>query len=148
MAGIFEIMTVGDRGAKGETGVAIGISVKIGGNETICPVTGVFNSMDSLVSQVKSLNKDLEDILTRAKIIIEGSSSEMALDFHPDMSPSEIWAILSSITDEKLFTDIFNNMDEQKRKELAGYVLESCSSFSGKGSVFSSRYNNNSGLIE
>ena len=148
MARVFEMITVTDKDAKGQAGVAIGINVKIGGNETVCPVTRVCNSIDDLEAEIKSLNDGLEDIFTRARTVIEGPSSEAVFEFKPDMSPREIWTILSSIADEKIFIDYFNNMDEKKRKEVADHVLASCNIFSGKGAVFSSRYNNDSGLIE
>ena len=64
------------------------------------------------------------------------------------MTEEEIWKVLTDIGDEKLFIDAFNSMDEATRKRVADHVLTRCNIFSGKGSVFSSRYNNDSGLLE
>jgi hypothetical protein len=69
-------------------------------------------------------------------------------EFRSDMGPEEIWEILSNITDEDLFIGSFNRLEETKRNEVAEYVLTQCNIFSGKASVFSSRYNNEKGLME
>lgn len=148
MAHVFKMITLTEKDTTGHAGVAIGISVKIAGKETLCPVTRVCNSMDSLELEIESLKDDLSNILTGAKGVLEGSSPEAVIEFEPDMTPGEIWTILLSITKEKMFMEAFNKMDDQKRKEVADYVLSECNMFSGKGALFSSRYDNITGLIE
>ena len=69
-------------------------------------------------------------------------------EFTPEMSPEQIWSILSQIDEEDLFIKGFNSLDDTKRRELAEYVLTRCNIFSGKGSIFSERYNSESGLLE
>ena len=64
------------------------------------------------------------------------------------MAPEEIWSILSGVSDEDLFIKGFNNLDEGKRRDVAEYVLTQCNIFSGKASIFSSRYNNETGLMD
>jgi len=70
------------------------------------------------------------------------------LEVTPEMSPEQIWSILSQINEEGLFIKGFNSLDDTKRRELAEYVLTRCNIFSGKGSIFSERYNSESGLLE
>ena len=81
-------------------------------------------------------------------MILDGSSTEIVLDLQPGMEPKEVWEILSSIDDGEAFADYFNNLPEVKRREVADYALTRCNIFSGKGAVFSSRYNNESALLE
>jgi hypothetical protein len=59
-----------------------------------------------------------------------------------------VWSILSSIEDEDQFVRRFNALEEEKRREVAEYVLTKCNIFSGKASAFSSRYSNETGLLE
>ena len=148
MKPVFELMTFTDKDEKGQAGVSIGINVKIGGNETIHPITSVCDSQDALESEVRALNENLENLTNRAKTIFERSSTHSVIELQPDMEPEEIWEALSSIADAEIFADCFNNLHEAKRKEVADYVLTRCNIFSGKGAVFSSRYNNESSLLE
>ena len=148
MKPVFELMTFTNEDKKGEAGVSIGINVKIGGNETIHPISSVCDSQDALESEVRALNENLENLMDRAKKIFDRSSPHAVIEIQPDMEPGEIWGVLSSIADGKVFADCFNNLHEDKRREVADYVLTRCNIFSGKGAIFSSRYNNESGLLE
>ena len=149
MKGIFEIMTVEDRDEKGQKGIRLGISVKLGGHETICPISEVCKSYDALESEVRIIKENLENLLSRTKKAIFNESYPNAVTvLKSDMEAEEIWDILSSITDDKVFIDNFSGLEEGKRKEVADFILTRCNIFSGKGSVFSSRYNNESGLLE
>ena len=64
------------------------------------------------------------------------------------MSPEEIWLILSELSQEDLFAESFNSLEEGTRKAVAEHVLTQCNVFSGMPSVFSSRYNSETGLLE
>lgn len=73
---------------------------------------------------------------------------EEELEFTPEMSPEQIWSILSQVDEEGLFIKGFNSLDDTKRRDVAEYILTRCNIFSGKGSIFSERYNSESGLLE
>ena len=62
--------------------------------------------------------------------------------------PDEIWTILSAITDNNMFADSFNGLEDGKRREVAAYILENCNIFTGRGAYFSSHYVQEKGLIE
>lgn len=149
MKNIFEMITVSNSGEKDQTKVAIGIKVKIGGKETVCPISGLCKSLDALESEIREINENLENIIGMAeKVFNVGTSPQKAFELQPDMEPEDLWEILSSLIDEESFIDSFNNLDQVKRKEVADYVLTKCNIFSGKGAVFSSRYNNETGMLE
>jgi hypothetical protein len=148
MKNIFELITFTGKDERSRAGASIGISIKIGINDTVHRISGLCNSLDALESEVRALNKELEDVLESAKIIFKESSSLGVPEIQPDMRPEEIWEVLSSISDEKGFVEAFNSLDEGKRREVADYILTRCNMFSGKGAVFSSRYNNESGLMQ
>ncbi|MFC1867255.1 hypothetical protein ACFL0H_03885 [Thermodesulfobacteriota bacterium] len=148
MKNIFKMMTVGNKD-KDRQAVRIGININIGeSDERVCPVSRVCGSYDAFESEVRDIKENLGNVLSRAKRVFEKSSPYTELDLTPDMKPEEIWETLSTTTDEEIFIDGFNGMDEAKRKEVADHVLTRCNIFSGKGSLFSSRYNNKSGLLE
>ncbi|MDB9822324.1 hypothetical protein OAC89_01315 [Deltaproteobacteria bacterium] len=147
MKHIFEMRTASNIGEKDQTGISIGINVKIGGKETLCPISGVCDSPDGLESEIREIYENLEDILARAKKVFNASSGKKALELQPDLEPKDLWEILSSMDDEKGFIDTFNNLDQEKRKEIAEYILTRCNIFSGKGAVFSSLYNNETGML-
>lgn len=68
-------------------------------------------------------------------------------ELNPDLTPAEIWAILSGDPDERSFVRRFNSLEEARRREVAEHVLTRCNVFSGRGSVFSSLYNDESSLM-
>ena len=74
--------------------------------------------------------------------------SEGQLDIDAEMEPAQMWALLSEIEDVGQFVKIFNELDEPRRKEIAEHVLTHCNIFTGKASVFSSRYDNESGFMK
>jgi hypothetical protein len=63
------------------------------------------------------------------------------------MSPDEIWQVLSETADEDRFIDLFNQLEREKRKEVAEYVLTQCNVFTGRGAVFSARYDSETALL-
>ena len=148
MVDIFEVITMTDKEASDKTGISLGITIKIAGQETLCPITSACDSYEALEMEVKKIQENLESILHITKGIFGASANGDMFEFRSDMEPQEIWEILSKITDENLFISSFNNLEETKRNEVAEYVLTQCNIFSGKASVFSSRYDNETGLME
>jgi hypothetical protein len=148
MKNIFELITFTGKDEETRAETSIGISIKIGINDTAHRISRVCNCLEALQSEVRALQKGLEDVLESAKIIFEEPSSLGVPEIRSDMKPEEIWEILSSISDEKGFIEAFNSLEGVKRREVADYILTRCNMFSGKGAVFSSHYDNESGLME
>lgn len=148
MEDIFEMLTVAEKEKIDTIGLRLGVRIKIAGHETTCPISKICNSYEALEIEVQALKNHLERIMNGARNIFSRSSIQGGLDIRPDMTPEQVWTILSNIADEKLFVDSFNSIDEIKRREIAEHVLTECNIFSDKASTFSSRYNNESGLME
>lgn len=148
MKDIFEMMTVTDKEKQDETKIRLGICLKIGDTETICPISGICDSYDAFEVEVEAVKNNLERVINKAKEIFSGSSLQKTLELKADMAPEKIWSILSSVDDEDLFVNSFNALDEVKRKEVAEYVLTQCNIFSGKALVFSERYKSELGFME
>ena len=144
----FEMLTVTEKEKIDTIGIRLAVRIKIAGHETICPISKICNSYEALEIEVQALKDNIEGIMNGARDIFSRLSIQGGLSIRPDMTPEQVWAILSNIADEKLFVDVFNSIDEIKMREIAEHVLTECNIFSDKASTFSSRYNNESGLME
>jgi hypothetical protein len=142
------MMTEPGKGEKDKTTASIGIRLKLGGYETSCPVSRGCDSYEALETEVQTIKNGLDNLLAQAKALLGKPTTENGLNLRSDMAPEEIWSILSAVSEEDLFIRSFNNLDEVKRREVAEHVLTKCNIFSGKASVFSSRYDNGTGLME
>lgn len=148
MESIFEMMTKTGKGEKDKITVSVGMRLKLGGYETTCPVSRGCDSYETLEIEVQAIKNGLDNLLAQAKELLGKPTTEKGLNLRSDMEPEEIWSILSAVSEEDLFIRSFNNLDEAKRREVAEHVLTKCNIFSGKASVFSSRYDNETGLME
>jgi hypothetical protein len=140
MGDLFELMITANK-EKGESMEAcVGIRLKLAGHETICPITKRCTAYESLELELDGMRKNLEGLLSRARETFQRSEKQADLGLDPSMPPEEIWPRLSSPGDEKAFVEAFNSLEEEKRREVAEYVLTQCNIFSGKAAVFSARY--------
>lgn len=146
MKDFFEIIESKENDNK--MGISLGIRLKIGDHETICPILGITPSFETFNTEIQILKKGLDNVLNKAKHIFEGDTSDSNIALNANMTPNEIWEILSSMVNVNAIVDGFNSLNMEKRKEVAEYILTRCNIFSGTGSVFSSRYNNESGFLE
>lgn len=145
---IFELMDVSKGDKKSDRSVCLGIRVAVSGRETRCPVTEVCSSYDDFEKVIQTLKDNLEAIRVQAKDLYHASEVQGGLNLRSDMPVDEIWAVLSQVADDDSFVDGFNTLEEIKRREVAEHVLTQCNVFSGKPALFSSRYDNDSGLLK
>jgi hypothetical protein len=145
---IFELISQPGKGEGKKPEVRLGIGIKLSSFETTCFITQPCPSYHALESEVQAIRQNLEDVLKEARKVFEGSARRDNLGLRPDMNAGEIWTILSAILDEGDFIQAFNALEEGKRKEIAEHVLTHCNVFSGKAAVFSSRYVDQSALME
>ena len=148
MKDVFEIITQSASGEGEETFVCIGIPLKAGGHDVMCPVSKTCASYGALEIEVQAIKDELDALLLRARESFEDSATEDALGLRPDMSPEEIWSVLSELSQEDLFAKSYNSLEEGTRRAVAEHVLTQCNVFSGMPSVFSSRYDSKTGLLE
>jgi len=144
---IFELIAQPGSGEEKKAEARLGIRIKLSSFEATCFVTRPAQSFRALESEVQAIRQNLEDVLKEAREIFEGSSKRDPLGLRPDMTPEQIWNILSAVREENDFIQAFNALGERKRKELAEHVLTHCNVFSGKAAVFSSRYDDQSALL-
>lgn len=128
--------------------ISVGIDLRIGDKKIPCLITKPCRSFEELSFEVKAIQHDLDRILQAAKDFFKSPVSEEVTEVTSDMSAEEVWSVISQIKAEKQITELFNSLDETKRKKVAEYILTHCNVFSGVGAFFSRCYNRSSGLIE
>lgn len=148
MSKIFRIIEQEEGEGVEVKGICIGIDVKIAGREISCPISGVCATYEELCSEAAKIEDDLKGVLEEGKGVLEVPSPGDEPELSPDMSPDEIWSALTKIQDDELFIQRFNALQEDKRREVAEYVLTKCNIFSGRPSLFAARYDAPSGLME
>jgi hypothetical protein len=149
MKGIFDLIRSSEGGEGEKKTFRLGLRLKIGDQETVCPLTRSFESFEALEDGVRFIKEDLGIVVERARGLFKGTPpTGEGLDVDVDATPEEIWTLLAKIEDENSFVDMFNGLDEARRKAIAEHVLAHCNVFTGKASIFSSRYDNDSGLME
>jgi len=147
MNGIFRIIEEEEQKGRNKKQICIGLDLRIADKEIRCPVSRVCDSYKALAAELDGIQKRLEQIREEAKTRFQGPSIKEGPEFSPEASPEEIWSMLSGIQ-EALFIERFNTLQETKRKAVAEYVLTRCNIFSGRGAVFSARYNSETGYME
>lgn len=146
MSAIFKIIIRDEEGGENK-GIFIGIDLQIVGRTIQCPITGVCRTYEELSSEVAKIEDGLKRVVQEGKGLLEGTTREYEKGFTPDMLPEEIWSALSEIEEEAIFIERFNDLEEEKRREVAEYVFTKCNIFSGRPSLFAARYNASSGLM-
>ncbi len=147
MEEILELITETAKEGEG-TEYRLGIRIKVGGHETVFPLTPPCRSYRAFEEEIEKIRGSLEELSRRVKTLYEAPSLEKSFGIEPHMSAKEIWSILCSIPGEEVFVTTFNTLEEAKRRETAEHVLTKCNVFSGRASVFSSRYSEETALME
>lgn len=125
----------------------VGIDLRLGDIETTIPVTNSFNSYKDLKREIEDIKRDLDSIGKEAQEYLSLESGETIV-ITEDMTPEQIWSVLSDIKEEDRFIKEFNLLPYDKRKDIADYVFTHCNVFSGRASLFSARYNSDNALME
>ena len=147
MEDLFALMTATDQG-EGKTSVRLGIRVKIAGHEAICPISRPCGSYEALKKESQVIRDQMKEIEQSARSLFRDRPSQSGINIDPDMPPEEVWNILSTITDEATLVAAFNDLDASQRQAVAEYILTQCNIFSGKATIFSSRYDSVSGILQ
>lgn len=145
MKSLFDLITSKEKD-KGASQVRLGIRLHIGGNEIVCPVSRPCESLEEFEGEVRLLCDELEELKGRAKRLIGPRGLPSGLGLGPDASPQDIWKALCTLQEEDLVQS-FNGLESEQRQAVAEHVLTHCNVFTGKGAVFSRRYDAETGLM-
>jgi hypothetical protein len=145
---VFELIVRSSKEKAEETEVSLGLRLRVAGYETVCPVTRSCKNTDAFLIEIQAVLNNLEEIMKQSREVFRISGEQDKLGLKPDMSPQEIWHILSGIKEEGEFATSFNSLDETKRREVAEHVLTRCNIFAGKAAIFSSRYDEATALMD
>jgi hypothetical protein len=101
---------------------------------------GEYTQYDELMAEIKDLKSNLDGILDLARPLFEEKKEEV------DMSPQGLWEKICSMKDQEAVR-FFNSLPILKRMELSDYIFSHCNVFSGKGKLFSERYDQENSLL-
>lgn len=147
MNDLFDILETEDQ-ETGRKSVRLALRLSVAGNQTFCPVSGPCDSSEALEEEFRSLLEALEQTKRKAQEILGPQTVPAGLPIDPDASPGDVWSFLSSLPDEGKMVRGFNKLDPAKRQAVAEHVLTHANIFSGRGAVFSSRYNAETGRMD
>ena len=148
MEDLFEMVRAEERDKGAGAQVRLALRFKVGPEETLCPVSKPCDSYETLEKEIARVKDNLDRVLDAAKGIFGGKGRGDGLDLDPDMDGGQIWAILAAVGDEALFVRGFNGLEESRRREVAEHVRTKCNVFSGKAALVSSRYDDETALME
>jgi hypothetical protein len=148
MKKLFQLIEEATGTGASEKSVSLGIRITIGDQESVFPVSPDCRSVEVLSREIKVLQKELEDAFETGKRFLQGKGFEGGKGIDDDLSPEEVWSLLSDMAGEEPFVEHFNAMAEERRRAVAEYILTSCNIFSGKAAVFSARYDSDSALLK
>jgi hypothetical protein len=143
---LFDLI-IGKDKDKGVNQAQLGVRLQIGGNEAVCPVSRICVSLEEFEVEVRSICDELERLKETARRVIGPKGSPSGLNLGPDASPQDVWKALCALQDEDMMVSYFNQLETEQRQAVAEYVLTHCNVFSGKGAVFSRRYDAETGLM-
>jgi hypothetical protein len=142
---LFDLVVRNDPGDHAE--VRLGVRCVIAGEQTVCPVSPPCSSVEQLRTEAEKIRLDLETAVEQGRAALDGIEAFVPPETAEEMTAEELWQVLEAIPDDDLFVERFNELEEPLRKKVAEHVLTSCSVFSGRPALFSSRYDAETALL-
>lgn len=103
-------------------------------------------SAELLEAQVEELHQALKGLLLEARALFAASQKQESAALLPER-PEEIWEIMEGALDLEQMKIIFNGLEEQRRRELANYILANANVFKGAGALFAQHYQEDRGVL-
>ena len=143
-----KLFTLTRSGEKEGTVLRVALDVRIGGESIPYPVSSDCRSYEGLVAEIRRIQEELQGILSEGERLFTADRPSDGPGIDPEMGPQEIWDQLSQEGNEEDFVQHFNELGEEKRREIAEYVFRECNVFSGKASRFAALFNTKTGFLE
>lgn len=144
---LFDVAVSRNRDEEQGAEVRLGIRCVIRGEPAVCPISPPCFTIEALRSEAEKVRLELDRVLERGEAVLAGTREPGTSDLAGDMTAEELWRVLEAIPDDDLFIERFNELEDVQRKEVAEHVLTSCSVFSGRPALFSSRYDAETALL-
>lgn len=148
MGELFDAVVLGERQNGRFPEVRVCVRCDLSGETVLCPVSPACSSIEDFETEARRLHEDLDRALDRGRRALTGCEEPCTPGSPDDMSAEELWHVLEAISDDALFVERFNQLDESYRRDVAEYVLTSCSVFSGRPAMFSSSYDAATALLD
>jgi len=145
---LFDVLVTRKPEAGQDAEVRLGLRCVIAGEAAVLPISPPCSSVEQLRAEAEEVRLDLDRALERGRTALVGVEEPGMPGADADLPAEELWRVLEAIPDDGLFVGRFNEMEEAQRKKVAEHVLTSCSVFSGRPALFSSRYDAETALLE
>ncbi len=145
---LFDVLVTRKPEAGPDAEVRLGLRCVIAGEAAVLPISPPCSSVEQLRSEAERVRLDLDRALERGRTALVGVEEPGRTGTEADLPAEELWRVLEAIPDDDLFVERFNEMEEEQRRKVAEHVLTSCSVFSGRPALFSSRYDAETALLE
>lgn len=96
---------------------------------------------EGLIYDLNSIKEKILSLLSEAEKIAENNRP------NEDISPQEFWDIISKMKDEEVI-NLFNSLPISKRRLFSDFIFSHCNVFSGKGRLFSERFDSNNIILQ
>nr|HID57749.1 hypothetical protein [Desulfobacterales bacterium] len=104
-------------------------------------------SYEDVEKEVQRIKKELDEILACAKKGFE-KKVEPTRVLSGDLSPEEIWEVLTEYDDVEEMFSVFNSLAPETRQAVANHVLTQLNVFKGDALIFSIHYNVEKNILE
>ncbi|MFN3534932.1 MAG: hypothetical protein ACK4WB_06025, partial [Desulfatiglandales bacterium] len=101
---------------------------------------GEYEAKESLLADLNSLKAKI------AQVISEAEKFSGHRPPNEELSPEEFWKRIFTMGDQEAI-GFFNSFPVQKRKSFADFIFSHCNVFSGKGRLFSERFDSEKLLL-
>lgn len=146
----FDALVLNESQGNSSPRVRLCVRCDLSGETVLHPVSQACSSIEDLETEARRLHAELERALERGRraLALAGSAEKGGSCSSDDMSVEELWDVLETVDDDAMFVQRFNQLDDSLRRDVAEHVFTSCSVFSGRPAVFSSRYNADTALLD
>ncbi|SMC23148.1 hypothetical protein SAMN02746041_01670 [Desulfacinum hydrothermale DSM 13146] len=115
------------------------VRVSLEGTETGQVLT-TCRTLDQLSQLAEVLRREAELLVDQAGEALRELESRPR-DEEMDLAPEEVWKQMEAAASEEDMFRYFNALSEDKRRQVAEYILTQVSMFKGRGPVFAEHYN-------
>ena len=111
-------------------------------------LTAACRSLEEIEHAVASLKEQMDSLVQEARALFHRARNEGEAVTGSPQTLEEIWDAMEGAGNLEEMRRIFNELDPDKRRELADFVFTHKNVFKGAAALFSQHYNEGSGGLE
>ncbi len=111
-------------------------------------LTEAFAEIEQFDQAVEGLKAQMDTLVAKAREAFQPYHAEQDVETREFQTVEEIWQAMEMCENLQDMQEIFNDIELDKRREVANFVLTHVNSFKGAGAIFSQHYNEQGSLLE